>query len=107
MAIDEGTLVVDIRPRMRRTEFEQILTDHNSPAAADARAGWRAIKEHRVDPLFALAIFHQESQFGHGGVTAEFGTRSPGNTRTSRLGFTDVVSTPHGPFVRYPTWADG
>jgi len=60
-----------------------------------------------VDPLFALAIFQHESRFGHEGICATYGTRSPGNTRSSRIGVGEVLQTEKGPFVRYPSWTDG
>ena len=107
MAFDEKTSVVGVGPRITRERFTQILSDKGSPAASDGMAGWQAVTQNQVDPLFALAIFKQESQLGMQGVCAIHQTRSPGNTRTSRIGAGQVIQTEFGPFVRYDSWADG
>lgn len=109
MAFDEGTVVVDVDPRMRRQPFARFLRERDSPAAAEAADGWEIVKAQRVDPLFALAVFQEESHFATdpNTVTVQFATHSPGNTRTSRLGLGETVETPHGPFVRYASWRDG
>ncbi len=109
MAIHEGTTVVNVAPRITRATFQEILGERGSPAASTADAGWRAVEQEGVDPLFALAVFHQESQFGNdtASATAQFGLRNPGHTRTSRIGVGAPVDTPFGPFIRYPSWADG
>lgn len=105
----EGTAVVNVAPRIKRNEFAQFLSDRNSPAAADAGDGYEIVKEQQVDPLFALAIFQSESHFATdpNTVTVQFNTRSPGNTRTSRLGLGETVDTHFGQFVRYSSWKDG
>ena len=107
MGIDERTVVVGVPPRIGRERFASILRERESPAAAEAEAGWDAVVGQGVDPLFALAIFHQESQFGIDGICFDHQTRSPGNTRTSRTGIGEQVQTDLGPFVRYPSWAEG
>ena len=107
MAIDDGTTVVGVPPRIGADAFARILRDYDSPAAAEAEAGWEAVAAHGVDPLFALAIFHKESQFGRDGVCFDHQTRSPGNTRTSRTGVGHQVQTAFGPFIRYPSWTEG
>ena len=109
MAINEGTVVVNVGPRIRREEFEQFLRDRNSPAASEAGEGYEIVKEQQVDPLFALGIFQEESHFATdpNTVTVQFNTRSPGNTRTSRLGLGETIDTQFGNFVRYSSWKDG
>ncbi|CAA9534668.1 MAG: hypothetical protein AVDCRST_MAG73-1263 [uncultured Thermomicrobiales bacterium] len=108
MAIDETLLVVGVAPRIGRETFGAILREHRSPAGDEAEAGWDAVVAENVDPLFALAIFHQESQFGTDGICFTEGTFSPGNTRSSRTGIGDVFQTADlGNFVRYPSWAEG
>src|SRR5215213_2839971 len=105
MALDEKTPVVGVGPRITRERFAQILSDRGSPAASEGTAGWHAVAQNGVDPLFALAIFKQESQLGTQGVCALYQTRSPGNTRSSRIGAGQVIPTDFGPFVKYSTWA--
>ncbi len=109
MSFDDGTTVVGVTPRIRRKAFAQFLSERNSPAAAEAADGWKVVQEQGVDPLFALAVFQEESHFATdpNTVTVQFQTRSPGNTRTSRLGLGQTVDTQHGQFVKYDSWRDG
>lgn len=107
MAIDGSTQVTGVGSRISKAKFVKILHDRGSPAAALAEDGYEAVTDHEVDPAFALAIFHQESQFGFEGVCKDFATLSPGNTRSSRTGSGHVIETPFGPFVRYPSWTEG
>ena len=109
MFIGRETQVVDTAPRITQNEFRDLLITRESPAAMDAAQAWEIVRDQGVDPLFALAVYHQESQFATDphSATVQFGLRNPGHTRTSRIGFTDQVTTPNGPFMRYPTWADG
>jgi hypothetical protein len=111
MAIDGFTTVVGVTPRMSQARFASILRERGSPFAAedDTDIAWEEVRKNGVDPAFALAIFHQESQFGTdaGSATARFGLRNPGHTRTSRIGVGHQVDTPWGPFIRYPSWSEG
>lgn len=109
MFIGRETQVVGTDPRISQSEFRDVLIKHESPGGQDAEAAWEIVRENGVDPLFALAVYHQESQFATDPISAtvQFGLRNPGHTRTSRIGLTDQVNTPHGPFMRYPTWAQG
>ena len=108
MAIDETLVVVGVDPRIGRDTFAGLLRENESPAGDDAEAGYDAIVAQGVDPLFALAIFHQESQFGTDGICFTEKTFSPGNTRSSRTGVGEVFETTDlGRFVRYPNWTEG
>jgi hypothetical protein len=109
MTIDGTTAVVGVTPRISQAEFATILRDRGSPAANEAGEGWIAVEQHGVDPAFALAVFHQESQFATdaASATSRFGLRNPGHTRTSRIGVGVPIDTPWGPFIRYPSWAEG
>ncbi len=107
MDINDTTEVVGVEPRITADGFARLLRERRSPAAGEAEASWRAVADQGVDPLFALAVFHQESQFGIDGICAQHGTRSPGNTRSSRTGVGTVIETALGPFVRYPSWVEG
>jgi hypothetical protein len=108
MAIHEGTTIA-VAPRISKTRFAAILRERGSPAADEAEAGWAAVKGEGVDPLFALAIFHQESQFATdaASATVQSALRNPGHTRSSRTGVGSPVETAFGPFIRYPSWAEG
>lgn len=105
--ITADTVVVGVPPRIDAQTFAHILEQAQSPAAAEAAASYAALVQAGVDPLFALAVFWHESRFGTVGVCHEFDTRNPGNTRSSRTGVGQVIQTPKGPFVRYPSWTDG
>jgi hypothetical protein len=108
MAIHDGTIVAGVSPRISQAQFAAVLRNHPSPAANEAEAGWEVVRATGVDPLFALAVFHQESQFGTDGVCFEFNSRSPGNTRSSRTGIGDAFEAPpNGRFIRYPSWTEG
>jgi hypothetical protein len=109
MTIDGTTAVVGVTPRISQAEFATIAQDRGSPAANEAGEGWIAVEQHGVDPAFALAVFHQESQFATdaASATSRFGLRNPGHTRTSRIGVGVPIDTPWGPFIRYPSWAEG
>jgi hypothetical protein len=111
MAIHDGTTVVGVTPRISVSRFADILRTRGSPAATESNPedAWSAVKQHGVDPTFALAIFHQESQFGAdpASATTRFTLRNPGHTRSSRTGVGTPVATDFGPFIRYPSWTEG
>jgi hypothetical protein len=111
MAINAFTTVVGVTPRLSQARFATILRQRGSPAAGEASPedAWDLVRQQGVDPAFALAIFHQESQFGTdaASATAQFGLRNAGHTRTSRIGVGHQVDTPWGPFIRYPSWSEG
>ena len=99
--------VIGVAPRIGEERFRAILEEVGSPAAPEAAASYRAIVSEGVDPLFLLAIFWHESRFGTVGICAKYGTRSPGNTRSSSTGLGEVIQTEKGRFVRYPSWVEG
>lgn len=105
--IDRDTVVVGVQPRIDRDTFCRILRDAQSPASEECAAAYDAVVAQGVDPLFALAIFWHESQFGRVGICHDEDTKNPGNTRTSRTGVGVVITTPRGQFVKYPSWAEG
>ena len=109
MAFTSTTTVVGVTPRISQARFAAILRGRGRPAADTAEGGWAAVKQHGVDPAFALAVFHQESQFATdaASATAQFALRNPGHTRTTRIGAGVQIDTPWGPFMRYPSWQDG
>jgi len=109
MFVGAETVVVDVEPRISRKEFAFVLDQRGSPAAGEAGDAWDIITAEGVDPLFALALFHQESQLATDpeSATARFDLRNPGHTRTSRIGAGQPVNTPWGQFMQYETWSDG
>ncbi len=105
--ITRDTLVIGTLPRVSPQRFAEVLADFGSPAAGEAAACYRAVAAMGVDPLFALAVFEHESNFGLTGICKAYDTRSPGNTRSTRTGTGEIISTERGPFVRYPSWPEG
>jgi N-acetylmuramoyl-L-alanine amidase len=105
--ITRDTLVTGTLPRITPHNFAHALAQAASPAAGDAPACYRAVAPLAVDPLFALAVFRHESNFGRAGICATYQTRNPGNTRSTRTGIGEIITTQRGPFVRYPSWPDG
>lgn len=111
MAFNDATVVVGVTPRLSKEKFTQILRERASPAASesDPAFAWSVVQENGVDPAFALAIFHQESQFAKdsGSAVVLHALRNPGHTRSSRIGVGTTVQTQWGKFIRYPSWTDG
>lgn len=105
--ITRETVVTGTLPRISLDRFDEILALANSPAAPDAALAYRMVAAYAVDPLFALAVFHHESNFGRAGICTTYDTRSPGNTRSTRTGIGEPISTERGTFVRYPSWPEG
>ena len=119
--ITRDTIVVGVAPRITKDLFRRVLNEANSPAAGEAEAGYDAVVSEGIDPAFALAIFHHESEYGHKGVTPKYTTKNPGNCRTSVTGKGYVIDTDveqtidgidlppsgRGSFVRFERWADG
>ncbi len=105
--ITRDTIVTGTLPRISLGRFDEILALANSPAAPEAALAYRMVAAYAVDPLFALALFHHESNFGRAGICKSSDTRSPGNTRSTRTGSGEILHTERGPFVRYPSWSEG
>ena len=108
MTISPDTLVVGTLPRISEERFEEVLRQAGSPAAPEARSGYRAVAAQGVDPLLALAIFRHESRLGTAGLVPAYDLRNPGATRSSRTGVGEPVQPPgRGQFWRYPSWTEG
>ena len=107
--ITPDTVVVGVDPfDIDHDTFRSILHDNASPALAEASSSYTTLGGFPVSIAFLLAIFHHESQYGKLGICAAYNTKSPGNTRSTRIEVGTVLSIPgRGPFVRYPTWLDG
>ena len=111
MALTDISQVIGVTPRISQKQFATVLRERGSPAAleGDAAAAWEVVEQLGVDPSFALAIFHQESQFATDPVsmTVKFNLLNPGHTRTSRTGVGHQVATDFGPFIGFPSWTEG
>ena len=108
MVVTPDTVVVHVPADIPFGKYARVLRDANSPAAASAQAMYDMTTRWAVSTAFQLAVFSHESGFGRLGICANFDTKSPGNTRSSRTGKGTVINVPNrGPFVKYDTWGDG
>jgi hypothetical protein len=107
--ITKDTVVVGVQPRINLLGFKAALDVSLSPARFEAAASFNAIVAEGVDPAFILAIFRKESQYATDpkSIVVKFGTKNPGNTRSSTIGTMPLVTTSRGVFVIYPDWATG
>lgn len=103
--INENSQVIHTGPRISAALFSSVLESSSSPALPEAAESYAVIVAEQVDPLFLLAVFHQESALGTVGIAVS--TKSPGNTRSSRTGVETTKQTAKGEFVTYPTWTAG
>lgn len=108
--ITADTVVVGVDPYdLSEERFRAVLTDAGSPAASESHAAYMVLGTQPVSIAFALAVFAHESGFATNpaAIVVTHGTLNPGNCRSSRIGPLPIVQTARGPFVRYPTWAEG
>lgn len=110
MIVTPDTIVTGVAPRDISVDlFRRTLADANSPAASSAGAAYVALGDYQVSIAFTLAVFHHESTYATNpaAIVVNYDTRNPGNCRSSRTGQGTVISTPRGPFVKYPNWVEG
>ncbi len=91
--------VLDQAPTITAAQIDQVLAAAHSPAHGLGATLYRLGVQYGIDPAFALAFFHHESDYGTRGVAVV--TRSLGNIRC-----TPGSSCYHG-YRRYDTWAEG
>jgi hypothetical protein len=73
-----GTSVVG-GPSLSAAKIDQILTNAGSPAAGSGQDLYNLGVQYNIDPAFALAVFHHESNYGKYGEAAN--SLSLGNLR--------------------------
>jgi hypothetical protein len=66
-------------PSLSAARIDQILSNAGSPAAGSGQDLYNLGVQYNIDPAFALAVFHHESNYGRAGMAAS--TRSLGNLR--------------------------
>jgi hypothetical protein len=91
------------------SKFKAVLADSGSPAFIEAGVCYQAIIAEGVSVAFALACFQHESHFGTdpNSIVVKFGTKNPGNTRSSTIGSMPLVNTDRGIFVKFDSWENG
>lgn len=96
-----GDLVITGPPTVTASFIDHILHLAHSPAEGIGSLLYQLGSQEGIDPAFALAFFHHESDYGRAGVAAT--THSLGNIRCT-AGWT---CDPSGGYRWYPTWSDG
>ncbi len=86
-------------PTIARDRVDQILCDAQSPACGTGQDLYDFARLNGVDPAFALAMFHHESDYGRSGVARV--THSLGNIRCA--GFAPCMSG----YRAYTRWLSG
>jgi hypothetical protein len=109
--ITRDTVVVNLAnpADITLSKFKAILADAGSPAFIEAEACYQAIIAEGVSVAFALACFQHESIYGTdpNSIVVKFGTKNPGNTRSSTIGSMPLVNTDRGIFVKFDSWENG
>jgi hypothetical protein len=95
-------------PVITLERFKKILSDHHSPALAEADAIWKTLIDEEVDPSFALGQFHAESLYGTAGHATV--TKSWGNMLWSEP-LTKNAAGQYSPgngytYAKYNNWTD-
>jgi len=80
--------------------IDQVLTEAHSPAQGLGTVFYQVGVRYGIDPAFALAFFHHESDYGTRGMAVL--THSIGNIRCTP-GFPSCI----GDYRSYPTWEQG
>jgi hypothetical protein len=91
-------------PTISAAFINQVLQAHGSPAAGKGQALYDLGKQYGIDPVFALAFFQHESDFGTAGEATK--TLSLGNLRCY-TGVTCVDVEIGGGYAQYSSWEDG
>lgn len=85
-------------PSISAEQVDKVLCKASSPACGTGYTLYTYGTQHGIDPAFALAVFHHESNYGKEGVATQ--TRSLGNIRCTD-GYTCI-----GGFRSYPSWQE-
>lgn len=90
-------------PTITASFIDQVLTDAHSPAAGTGAALYSLGVQYGIDPAYALAFFHHESNYGTTGEATI--TRSLGNERC----ITDrpCIDAKQGGYALMQSWTDG
>lgn len=89
-------------PTISVNQMNQILSYYGSPAAGHGQDFYDVGKAYGIDPVYALAFFHHESDFGETGVARY--TLSIGNSRCVNG---NCYYTNDGGYQKYATWRQG
>jgi hypothetical protein len=107
--ITKDSQVVNVPPDITKAKFIQVLKDANSPAFSEASEAYDLIIKAGISPSFILSIFAHESTYATNpaSMVVKYGTKNPGNCRSSTIGPQEIKQTERGPFVKYKSWQDG
>ena len=90
-------------PTISADLINQVLASYNSPAAGQGQALYDLGVQYGIDPVFALAFFMHESQFGTTGEARY--TLSLGNERC--IPDRPCIDQDRGGYAKMNSWADG
>lgn len=98
------------KPTIGASFINQVLSAYHSPAAGQGQALYDLGKQYDIDPVYALAFFFHESQFGNTGMARI--THSLGNSRCVQdaacINTSGVdCQTGQSCYAGYASWADG
>jgi hypothetical protein len=88
-------------PTISAAMIEHILVDNGSPAIGLGQTMYNLGVQYHIDPAYALAFFHHESNYGRKGVAVE--THALGNIRCTAGYACDRL----GAYRAYPNWTAG
>ncbi|WP_376797234.1 glucosaminidase domain-containing protein [Thermogemmatispora sp.] len=94
-----GRYAVVGQPSVSADFIDQVLSAYGSPAAGKGKALYADGLAYRIDPVYALAFFLEESRFGTAGVARV--THSLGNIRAL------AGQASYAGYRRYATWEEG
>lgn len=90
-------------PTITSAFIDQVLTDAHSPAAGSGQALYSLGVQYGIDPVYALAFFHHESNYGTTGEATV--TRSLGNERC--ISDRPCIDQKRGGYALMQSWTDG
>ncbi len=98
-----GSYTVQGSPTISAAFIDQVLVAYHSPAAGDGQALYDQGVKYDIDPVYALAFFWHESEFGTTGEATV--TRSLGNERC--IADRPCIDQNLGGYALMQSWQDG
>lgn len=102
-AADGSAYAVQGPPTISASFINRVLADYHSPAAGQGKALYDLGVRYGIDPVYALAFFWHESEFGTTGEARV--TRSLGNERC--IADRPCIDRNRGGYALMQSWEDG
>src|SRR5579871_61946 len=100
---DGSAYAVQGPPTISASFINRVLADYHSPAAGKGKALYNLGVRYGIDPVYALAFFWHESEFGTTGEARV--TRSLGNERC--IADRPCIDQDRGGYALMQSWQDG